>query len=261
MILDDIVRDKRADLERARSVVSVTELRQRPLFHAPRRGFQAALTTPRRAIIAEVKKASPSRGVIRANFDPIRIARAYAAAGAAAISVLTEVRYFQGHLDHLAAIRGVVDLPLLRKDFVFDAYQLSEARAYGADAVLLIVAILSPALLRELLQAASELGLGALVEVHDRSELEQALGCGARLIGVNNRDLRTFHTTLATTEALVPLAPPECVVVAESGIESLADIERLERIGVRAFLIGESLMRASDPGEKLAALLGRSAGS
>jgi len=255
MILDDIVRDRRADLARTKATVSVAALERRPLFHEARRDFQAALGQRRRAIIAEVKKASPSRGVIRTDFDPIGIAVSYAAHGAAAISVLTEERYFQGSLDYLAAIRNAVTLPLIRKDFLFDAYQLVEARSYGADAVLLIVAILPDPLLRELLGVAQRLQLSALVEVHEQTELERALACGVRLLGINNRDLRTFQTSLAVTEELACHVPPDTLVVAESGIEQAADIERLERAGVRAFLIGETCMRAADPGSKLTELL------
>jgi indole-3-glycerol phosphate synthase len=255
MILDDIVRHRRADLAQVKATASIAQLQQRPLFHAARHDFRAALEGRPRAIVAEVKKASPSRGVIRADFDPVRIARSYAKAGAAAISVLTEERYFQGHLHYLAAIRQAVTLPLLRKDFVFDAYQLYEARAYGADAALLIVAILPESLLLELLWTAEELNLAPLVEVHDRDELDRAVRCGARLIGINNRDLRTFHTSLATTEALMPAVPAGTLVIAESGIEGPADLQRLERAGVHAFLIGETFMRAPDPGEKVAELL------
>ncbi len=256
MILDDIVRDKRIELQHAKATVSLSELQQRSLFRAARRDLRAALAARRRAVIAEVKKASPSKGVIRADFDAVRIATSYADNGAAAISVLTESRYFQGHLDFLAAIRAAVSVPLLRKDFLFDPYQLYEARAHGADAVLLIVAILDDTLLQELLWLAEELNLAALVEVHDRIELERAVRVGARLLGINNRDLRTFHTTLATTEALMPLVPREAVVIAESGIDALVDIERLERVGVQAFLIGEALLRAPDPGARLGELLG-----
>jgi indole-3-glycerol phosphate synthase len=256
MILDDIVRDKRAEVQRVKGEVSLADLQQRPLFRAPRRPLRAALEARHRAIIAEVKKASPSKGVIRADFDPVRIATRYAESGAAAISVLTEERYFQGHLDYLAAIRRAVDVPLLRKDFLFDPYQLYEARAYGADAVLLIVAILPDALLQELLWLADELNLSALVEIHDQPELERAARSGARLLGINNRDLRTFHTTLATTEDLLPAVPRDALVVAESGIDTTADIQRLERKGVRAFLIGEAFMRATDPGARLSELLG-----
>jgi indole-3-glycerol phosphate synthase len=256
MILDDIVRDKRADLQRAQAAVPLAALQQRPLFRAGRHALPAALEARHRAIIAEVKKASPSKGVMRADFDAVRIATGYAENGAAAISVLTEERYFQGHLADLAAIRQAVSVPLLRKDFLFDPYQLYEARAFGADAVLLIVAILPDALLQELLWLAEELNLSALVEIHDRAELERAVRSGARLLGINNRDLRTFRITLATTEALLPAVPPDALVVAESGIETVADIERLERLGVSAFLIGEALMRAADPGARLSELLG-----
>jgi len=258
MILDEIVRDKRVDVELSKARISLQDLQARPLYKAARRPFRAALAARARAVIAEVKKASPSKGVICEPFDPVAIARSYAAGGAVAISVLTEERYFQGHLDYLAAIHAAVSLPLLRKDFLFDPYQLYEARAYGADAVLLIAAgeVLSDALLRELVQLAEALEMSALVEIHDRDELQRALRCGARLLGINNRDLRTFHTTLATTEALAPLVPPQVLVVAESGIETPNDIERLERAGVGAFLIGETLMRAADPGRKLAELLG-----
>ena len=256
MILDDIVRDKRADLERVKAAVPLADLRQRALFREPRRGLRAALEARHRAIIAEVKKASPSKGVMRADFDPVWIASRYAASGAAAISVLTEERYFQGNLEYLAAIRQRVNVPLLRKDFLFDPYQLYEARAFGADAVLLIVAILSDTLLQELLWLAEELNLTPLVEIHDRAELERAVRGGARLLGINNRDLRTFRTTLATTEELLPSVPPDALVVAESGIESARDIERLERLGVNAFLIGEAFMRAADPGARLTDFLG-----
>jgi indole-3-glycerol phosphate synthase len=256
MILDDIVRDKRADLQRVKAAVALADLQQRALFRAPRRPFRAALEGRHRAIIAEVKKASPSRGIMRADFDPVRIAAGYAHNGAAAISVLTEERYFQGHLNDLVAIREAVGVPLLRKDFLVDPYQLYEARAFGADAVLLIVAILPDTLLQELLWLAEELNLCPLVEVHDREELERAARSGAGLLGINNRDLRTFRTTLATTEELLPAVPPDAFVVAESGIEVPADIERLERLGVGAFLIGEAFMRAPDPGARLAEFLG-----
>lgn len=255
MILDDIVRDKRADLAGTQSRVSVAQLRDRPVFQEPRRGFRDALAQARRAIIAEVKKASPSKGVIRSDFDPIAIARRYMESGAAAISVLTEERYFQGSLDYLLGIREAVNVPLLRKDFIFDSYQLYEARAYGADAALLIVAILDDAQLGEFLWLAEELNLAALVEVHTRGELDRAVQAGAGIIGINNRDLNTFQTTLATTEHLAAHVPEGCVVVTESGIATTADIERLERAGVSAFLIGESLMRAPDPGAALGQLV------
>ena len=255
MILDDIVRDKRADLQTRKREVGLAALQGHPLFREARLNFMAALTTKARAIVAEVKKASPSKGVIRADFDPVWIARRYADAGAAAISVLTEERYFLGSLDYLAAIRSAVSVPLLRKDFLFDPYQLYEARAYGAAAILLIIAMLDDTLLCELLSLAAELDLMALVEVHDDGDLDHALRAGAGVIGINNRDLRTFHTTLETTERLVQRIPAGTVVVGESGIESSADVRRLERAGVHCFLIGEALMRGADPGAKLAELL------
>lgn len=259
MILDRIVELRRRDVAEARSRVGVAALQAEELYAAPRRGFRAALASRPRAIIAEVKKASPSKGVIRADFDPVAIARAYEGAGAAAISVLTEERHFQGRPEFLVAVRAATSLPLLRKDFLFDPYQIHEARAWGADAILLIVAMLDDAALRDLRQCAEDLGLDVLVEVHDRAELDRAHASGATLIGVNNRDLRTFVTTLETTEALVAARAAGDLLVSESGIDGVADIERLERAGVSAFLIGESLMRAADPGAKLRELLGRPA--
>src|SRR5262245_64119556 len=241
MILDDIIRARRVDVERAKREVPLTALRSQPHYAAPRRGFAAALRARHPALIAEVKKASPSKGVIRADFDPVAIARSYAGAGAAAISVLTEERFFQGHADHLAAVRQAVELPLLRKDFVFDAYQLAEARAWGADAALLIAAILDDGQLAALHGAATELGLDVLVEAHTAAETARAVAAGAALIGINNRDLRTFVTSLTTAERLRPLIPAGTVAVAESGIESAGDIARLRAAGYDAFLVGESL--------------------
>lgn len=256
MILEEIVRRRREDVARARSRTPCSELFQSPAFARPRRGFAQQLRCRELAIIAEVKKASPSRGVIRPDFDPAAIARSYQDAGAAAVSVLTEERFFQGHRRHLAAIEAAVDLPILRKDFLTDPYQVIEARAWGADAVLLIVAILRGQQLREMLAAAAEHELDSLVEVHNERELEQALSAGARIIGVNNRDLHTFSTNLATAERLRPLIPPEVVPVAESGIAESADLTRLRTAGFNAFLIGECLMRAPNPGAKLRELLG-----
>ncbi len=258
MILDDIVRAKRDEIAEHRRKRPLEALTGAELYRAPRRGFAAALAEPGRAIIAEVKKASPSRGVIRAEFDPVRIARAYAEGGARAISVLTDAPFFQGSLAYLDAIRHAVDRPLLRKDFLLEPYQLHEARAFGADAVLLIAAILSDQILRDMVAQAGTLGLDALVEVHSQGELERAARCEARLLGINNRDLRTFVTRLEVSESLAPLAPRGATVVAESGFKTVADLERLEAAGVRAFLIGESLMAAADPGAALRALLGGS---
>jgi indole-3-glycerol phosphate synthase len=255
MILEDILSARRADVARAKRVTPLAALREQPRYAAPRRGFAAGLRARRPAVIAEIKKASPSKGVIRADFDPVAIARSYAAAGAAAISVLTEERFFQGHADHLQAVRDAVELPLLRKDFVFDSYQLAEARAWGADAALLIAAMLDDGQLAELHAAGTELGLDVLVEAHTAEEVTRAAAAGARLIGVNNRDLRTFVTSLATAERLHALIPKGALAVAESGIETATDVARMCDAGYDAFLVGESLMRAPDPGAALRALL------
>jgi len=257
MILDDILAEKRREIAAAKAARSLASLRTRPQWGEARRGFARALATARRrAIIAEIKKASPSRGVIRENFDPPAHARSYAAAGATCISVLTDPAFFQGTLDHLAAVRAATTIPLIRKDFILDPYQIGEARAFGADAVLLIVAALDRVALDDLSKCAAEVELDVLVEVHDEAELEVAVSCGAELIGINNRDLRTFHTSLDVTRRLVPRVPAGALVVAESGIRSAGDIAALEAVGVRAFLVGEHLMAAPDPGEALASLLG-----
>jgi len=256
MILDDIIAARRDDLAAAQRAHPLEALSERPGWALPRRGFTAALRARRPAVIAEVKKASPSKGVIRADFDPVAIARRYAACGAAAISVLTEERHFQGSPAHLEAIRAAVDVPLLRKDFIVDPYQVAEARAWGADAILLIVAALDDAALRDLHAAALDLGLDVLVEAHTAEEVDRASAAGATLIGINNRDLRTFVTTLETAERLRSRLPAGAVGVAESGIESAADVERLRAAGYDVFLVGESLMRQPDPGAALQALLG-----
>ncbi len=255
MILDDIVAAKRDEIAEHKGQRPLAALTDAELYRAPRRGFAAALAEPGRAIIAEVKKASPSRGLIRADFDPAAIARGYQRAGARAISVLTDAPFFQGSLAYLEAIRRVTDLPLLRKDFVLDPYQIHEARAFGADAVLLICAILGDGALGDLLALSLRLEVDALVEVHSRDELERASRCGASLIGINNRDLRTFVTRFEVAESLAPLAPAGATVVAESGLKTAADLERLEAAGVRAFLVGETLMAAPDPEVALRALL------
>ncbi len=256
MILDAIVAHKRAELEAQKKRVPLSQLQDLPVFHAPLPPFLRTIQHwPGRTIIAEVKRASPSKGVIRADFDPLALARAYEANGAAAISVLTEQRFFQGSLEYLSRIREQVTLPLLRKDFLFDPYQVYEARAYGASAILLIVAILSRQQLTELHELARTLALDCLVEVHNEAELEQALAHEVQLLGINNRDLRTFHTTLATTERLLRLIPPGIPVVSESGFSHYNQLARLEIQGVRAFLIGETLMAAPDPGAALRTLL------
>lgn len=255
-MLDDIVRRCRDTVAHAKAHVSERALTERPLYQEARRGFAAALRQRAPAIIAEIKRASPSKGLIRADFDPVWIAQRYAAAGASAVSILTEEHFFQGRLQYLESVRAAVALPLLRKDFTLDAYQIVEARAWGADAVLLIAAILDDAQLRELHAAARAIDLDVLVEVHSEEELERVRDLGATVIGVNNRDLRTFVTRLATAEWLRPLMPSGVTAVAESGIESPSDIGRLRRAGYEVFLVGESLMRAPDPGAALQALLG-----
>lgn len=256
MILDDIVAHKRTELAAQKRTVSLAQLQDSVHFQAVPPAFLHALQRhPGRTIIAEVKKASPSKGVIRADFDPLRLAHTYAAAGAAAISVLTDQKFFQGHLDYLGLIREHVSLPLLRKDFVFDPYQVYEARSYGASAILLIVAILSDAQLQELAALADSLRLDCLVEVHDEAELERALACQVSLLGINNRDLRTFQTSIETTERLLGHMPPGVTVVSESGLSRAEQLARLEARGVRAFLIGETFMAAPDPGEPLRAML------
>jgi indole-3-glycerol phosphate synthase len=242
-------------VERRRRETPLEALRDRPLFAAPTRGFARNLRGIERRIIAEVKKASPSKGLIRADCDPVAIARDYAAGGAGAISVLTEERFFQGSLLYLEQIRDAVAIPLLRKDFMLDPYQIEEAKAYGADAVLLIAAILDTGLMRELRERATELSLDTLIEVHTEEELEAAVAVGAQLVGINNRDLRTFDVSLSTTERLAPLLPANIPAVCESGIDSLEHIRRVERLGIHVFLIGESLMRAPEPGKKLGELL------
>jgi indole-3-glycerol phosphate synthase len=245
----------RADVARRRAQQPEAALRERPLFEAPRREFARSLRGGCRRIIAEVKSASPSKGLIRADFDPVAIAREYELNGASAISVLTEERFFRGSLNHLERIRGAVALPLLRKDFMVDPYQLAEARAFGADAVLFIAALLDSALLREMCDRARELSLDALVEVHTEAELQAAVEAGAQVLGINNRDLKNFEVSLATTEKLAPLIPAGTTAVCESGIDGLEQIGRVERLGVHVFLIGEALMRAPAPGKKLRELL------
>ncbi|MEE8507677.1 MAG: indole-3-glycerol phosphate synthase TrpC [Myxococcota bacterium] len=249
-ILDEIIRHKRRDLERAKAQRSIAEQAELAEAMDDRvRGFRAALlSAPRPRVIAEIKRRSPSRGEIRSDLDPVACAKACAEAGAAALSVLTDERYFGGRLEFLQAARGTVSLPLLRKDFIVDSYQVDEARVGGADAVLLITSVLSPSALGALRERAGSLGLDALVEVHDEGELKIALDVGADLIGINNRDLQTFEVDLGVTEKLAAAIPEGVVVVAESGIFCAGDMERLEGAGAQAFLVGEVLMREDDIG-------------
>ena len=285
-ILDTIVDEKRREISRLpQRSITTADLKGALVERGDRRDFLAALRSPRQgsiALIAEVKKASPSAGVIRADFDPVRIAQQYEAGGASCLSVLTDQKFFQGSLEHLKRIRFAVRLPLLRKDFIIDERQILEAIEWGADAILLIVAVLSDAQLKHFHTLATEAGLAALVEVHDEPELDRALAAGAELIGVNNRDLKTFKVDLATTERLASRlvtatrfthhAPvrrslgeggsritPPLLLVAESGIHTRADVERLARCGANAILVGESLMRHDDLVAKLRELLGSTA--
>jgi indole-3-glycerol phosphate synthase len=256
-ILAEILAHKRVELEQARRRVPPAELARRAAAQPPPRGFRRALLAGRGPrVIAEIKRRSPSKGEIRRDFDPVAIAKAYQAGGAAALSVLTDERFFGGSLAVLEAVSKATELPLLRKDFVIDAYQIDEARAAGADAVLLIVAALAPAELERLRAHAVGLGLDVLVEVHDEAELDAAKGVGADLIGINNRDLRSFVTDLGVTERLARRVPQGALVVAESGIFGPEDVARLQRAGASAFLVGESLMREPDPGLALRRLLG-----
>jgi indole-3-glycerol phosphate synthase len=254
-ILATIAEHVRQVVQRRQRETPPAVLRDRPLFHLPTRGFARRLAGNNRRIIGEVKKASPSKGLIRADFKPAAIARDYAAHGASAISVLTEERFFQGSLMHLEQIHYAVESPLLRKDFMLDPYQLVEAKSYGADAVLFIAAMLDGALMRDLREQATALALDTVIEVHTEKELEAAIAAGPELIGVNNRNLKTFEVSLATTERLAPRIPDGVTVVCESGIDSLDQIRRVEQLGIHVFLIGESLMRAPEPGKKLEELL------
>jgi len=265
-ILDEIFAHKRAEVAERQTTRPLARVRRAAERAAPPLDFIAALrgSLVRPALIAEIKRASPSRGRLLADFDPGHLARVYRENGAAAISVLTDARYFQGHLDHLRALAEMRPrLPRLRKDFVCDPYQVYEARAAGADAILLIVASLSPALLGELHNLARCLGMAALVEVHTAAGLETALGCGAGLIGINNRNLHTFTVDLATTGDLCPMIPAEVCVVAESGIRSAHDVARLATLtrldgtpGVDAILVGEALVTAADVAARVRELAG-----
>jgi indole-3-glycerol phosphate synthase len=256
-ILGKIVTSKRREIEQNCNRVSERDLESRLADAPPVRDFHAALSAgPGVRLIAEVKKASPSAGLLRADFDPVAIARSYVSAGAAALSVLTDEPFFQGRLEYLQAIRAAVAAPLLRKDFLLERYQLLEARLAGADAVLLIAEILDDTALPWLIAEAANLGLHALVELYEPANLERVIAAGARIIGINNRDLRSFNTRLEHTLELAPRVPSDCLLVSESGIRTRADILRLEAAGVHAVLIGEAFMRATDIGAKVKELMG-----
>lgn len=256
-ILEKIFATKRDEVAMARQVISIEELRARAERFEPR-GFRAALLAAEKpGLIAEVKKGSPSMGEIRADFDPVAIAQSYERAGATCLSVLTDVQYFQGSPTYLREVRGAVSLPLLRKDFVFDSYQLDEARAWGADCVLLIVAGLEPGLLKDLFHEAKHRLLDVLVEVHDEAETEFAVELGADMIGINNRDLRTFKTDLSTTSRLIQLIPEGVLRVSESALESAEDVRTVHEMGADAVLIGTAFCASPDIEGKVREVMGR----
>jgi len=257
-ILDKIVAHKKGEVAARKADTPLADIRARAQSEPPARDFLGALRTPPgpMALIAEVKKASPSAGVIRADFDPVAIARIYDENGAACFSVLTDERFFQGHDSYLALVKTATTRPVLRKDFTVDAYQVYEARSLGADAVLLIAAVLSEAQIAEYAGIARELGMAALVEVHTDAEMAVASSVGAELVGINARDLARFVTDLSTVERLAPLAPTGALLVAESGIKTPADVARVRSAGASAILVGETLMRSDDIGAAVRTLLG-----
>jgi indole-3-glycerol phosphate synthase len=245
-ILDKILEHKVEEVAARKAAMSLNAVMQRAASAPAPRDVTATLHLDTVSLIAEVKKASPSKGILIEDFDPVRLGAIYAENGAAAISVLTDERFFMGHLDHLAAVREAVRVPVLRKDFIIDPYQVYEGRTAGADVILLIVAALEASQLADLYAAASETGMAALVEVHDEAELERALKIDAKLIGVNNRDLKTFRVDLNTTARLAPLVPDDVTLVAESGISSAEDVYRMGKLGAHAVLVGESLVKSAD---------------
>ena len=258
-ILDEITDNKRIEVAAARNKFPLRDLKRKLGGCPPVRDFYRTLKPEGNLrIIAEIKRASPSKGVFREDFDPVSIARSYRDGGASALSVLTDEKYFKGSLDYLGNIRSEVDIPLLRKDFIVDEYQVYESRLYGADALLLIVSSLEKRLLGDLLDLTHSLGMNAIVEVHDEDELSAALDAGCRIVGINNRDLKTFEVDLSVSRELAKMVPSEIVVVAESGIRDSRDIKRLRESGVHAFLIGETFMKAPSPGLMLNELIAAS---
>ncbi|SJZ32122.1 indole-3-glycerol phosphate synthase TrpC [Selenihalanaerobacter shriftii] len=258
MFLKKIVANTREELNKRREIIGLAELKGRLRPHNDIIDFKEALVAPEVGLIAEIKQASPSKGLIKEAFNPIEIATVYSQQGAAAISVLTDEKFFQGSLDYLQAVRKVTELPLLRKDFIIDPYQVYEAQVFGADAILLIVNILTENKLRELLDLAKRLGLASLVEVHTAKELETATRVGAEIIGINNRNLKNFTTDIKQTLKLKELVPQDRILISESGISNREDIERLITAGIDGVLVGESLMRSDNLEEKVCSLLGKS---
>jgi indole-3-glycerol phosphate synthase len=254
-ILQKILRTKQEEIAARSAVRPLAQLAEEAASASPVRGFiqsmRQRIAAGDSAVIAEIKKASPSKGLIRADFDPPAIAASYERGGAACLSVLTDAPYFQGHESYLQTARAACQLPVIRKDFIVDPYQVFEARAIGADCILLIVAALADAQMKDLYALARELGMDALIEVHDKDELERALRLNAPLIGINNRNLRTFETSLQTTIDLLPDVPEEVLLVTESSIHTQADVKLMRDHGVHAFLVGEAFMRAQDPGSEL----------
>lgn len=260
MILNEIIAHKKAELDRLKADFPVKGLVQglkmRIKQLPPPRDFIKAITGKDIKIIAEVKKASPSKGIIKKDFNPVEIAKIYELNGAAAISVLTEEKYFHGHIDYLREIKEAISLPVLRKDFIFDEYQIYESRAAGADALLLIARVLEKKEIERFLDLSHNLGMSCIVEAHDEEELEKVLSTKAKLIGINNRDLKTFKTDIKTTLNLATKIPKDRIVISESGINSYNDVDLLKRKGIHVFLVGESLMREKDMGKKLKELMG-----
>jgi len=254
-ILDQIVSEKKRDVEKKKRDLPVPALKKRIAQRKPPNDFTTALSGKVIKLIAEVKKASPSKGIFGRRFNAVALAEAYTTGGASVISVLTEVKHFQGNLKHLEAVREKVNIPLLRKDFIFDAYQVYESAAFGADALLLITAILNQKQLIELISLSKSLGLGCLVEVHNEKELERALQSDAEVIGINNRDLKTFNVDIDTTRRLCSLIPKDRIVVSESGINNRSDVLKLKKWGVNAVLVGESLVTAVDIPAKIKELI------
>ena len=255
MFLEKILEGKKEEVAAQKGLLPLSDLKRRLAEVPAPLDFRGALRSRECALIAEVKRSSPSKGRIREDFDPVAIARIYAENGAAAVSVVTESRFFEGRPLFLSQIRQSVQIPLLRKDFIIDSYQIYEGRLLGADAVLLIARILEAPRLREFIELSSDLGLSPLVEIHDEADLEKAVSAGAEVIGINNRDLSTFATDLGVSLRLAPLVPPETLVISESGIRSQGDIARLMAVGIQGFLVGETLMRERDVAGKMKELM------